>query len=387
MIRVGVVCDSFEVGGQEQGCLEVLRRLDRARFAPYLYVFRPGGLLPEVRALEVPIVLGYDKPGSDARWTEADDAARKAWAPRLTECLARDGIDVCLVYAWPEAIPAACAAGVGGIIERVDGPALSGRIRDKSACHRIICESRLGRDVLLAQRELFGCRRDRMAVIPNGVDTARFDPQRYGRSECRERLGLHDRDFVVGTVARLSAEKNLVQILRGVRYAMDVSRHASRIQVVLAGPDRGEGATLAAEARRLGIEERVLFLGARDDVPEILRALDAYVLSSFYEGTPFSLLEAMAMGLPVVANQIGGVIEVVNGNGFLVPVLQPEDTGRALIELMETPALAIRLGRRSRRLAVRRYDISRMIEGYERVLLEALEVGRPDTADAREHAS
>ena len=62
-------------------------------------------------------------------------------------------------------------------------------------------------------------------------------------------------------------------------------------------------------------------------MPEVLAALDAYVLTSLYEGTPFSLLEAMAMGLPIVANQAGGVIEVMSGNGYLVPVLQPEETG------------------------------------------------------------
>ena len=387
MIRVGIVCDSFEVGGQEQGCLEVLRRLDRRRFTPFLYLFRPGSLLPAARALGVQIEVGHDKPGADARWTAADDAARAAWGRRLPQCLRRDRIDVCLVYAWPEAVSAAEEAEVGALVERIDGPALSGRIRDKSAFHRIICESKLGRDVLLAQRPLFGCRRDRMIVIPNGVDLHRFDARRYHRGECRTRLGLRGKHFVIGTVARLAPEKNLGQLLRAVRHVMDTSRQASRVHVVVAGPDRGEGEALAAETRRLGIEDRVHFLGSREDVPEILRACDAYVLSSLYEGTPFSLLEAMAMGLPVVANQVGGAIEVVSGNGFLVPALQSEDTGAALAELAEDPALAARLGRRSRRLAERRYGIERMIGAYERVLVEALEASGAATGRAKERAS
>ncbi len=385
MIRVGFVCDSFEIGGQERGCLEVLRRLDRRRFAPSLYLFRPGSLLPEARELGVPITVGHDKPGAEPGWTEADAAARRAWRGGLAAALRRDRVDVCLLYAWVDGIAAAREAGVGALVERLDGPALATRIRDKSDLQRIICESRHGRNVLRAQRDLVGCRRAQLVVIPNGVDLVRFDPARYDRAECRARLGLGADDFVVGSVGRLSPEKNLVQLLGAVRHVLARSRHASRVQVVVAGPDRGDGPALLAAAERLGIADRVRLLGARTDVPEVLRAFDAYVLTSVYEGTPFSLLEAMAMALPVVANQVGAVIEVMNGNGYLVPVLQPEETGAALTELLEKPELRARLGRRSRQVAVRRYDVERMIRGYEDVLLDAC--GAVAAARAAEAAS
>ncbi len=371
MIRVGVIADSFEVGGQERGCLEVLRRLDRRRFAPSLYLFRPGSLLDEARALGIPIVVGYDKPGVERGWTKADGVARHAWRSRLAASLRDDGIDVALVWGWIDGIAAAQAAGMRAIVERVDGPALAARIRDKSACQRIICESRLGRDLLLAQRRLLRCRREQMVVVPNAVDLVRFDPARYDRERCRERLGFRPDDFVFGSVARLAVDKNQVQLLRAARFVLDERAAVSGIQVVVAGRDRGCRAELEDEAHRLGIADRVHFLGERADVPEVLRALDVYVLTSLHEGTPFALLEAMAMGLPVVANQVGAVLEVVRGNGYVLPPLVPEDTAAALVELLDDPELRRRLGRRSRAVAVGRHGIDGMIRGYERVLADA----------------
>lgn len=383
MIRVGVVCDTFEVGGQERGCLDVLRRLDRRRFAPHLYLFRPGDLLAEARQLGIPIVVGHDKPGADAGWTPADDAARDAWRVRLAESLRRDRIDVCLVYAWRDAIPAAQEAGVRALVERLDGPALTGRIRDKSACQRIVCESRHSRDVLLAQREVLRCRRDQVVVIPNGIDLARFDPARYDRDACRAALGFTPDDLVIGAVGRLAPEKDLAHLLRAVAYVMTRSHAAARIQVVLAGPDGGAAMELREEARRTGLAERVRFLGARSDVPEVLRALDVYVLTSLYEGSPFSLLEAIAMGLPVVATHVGAVPEMVRGNGYLVAPLRQFETGRALVELLAEPELRARLGRRSRALALRRHDLGEMIRRYEAVLLDALAASAAPAARER----
>ena len=374
MIRVGVIADSFEVGGQERGCLEILRRLDRRRFAPSLYLFRPGSLLEEARELGIPIVVAHDKPGVERAWTGADDAARRSWQQRLSACLRQDGIDVALVWGWIDGIVAAQAAGVRAIVERVDGPALATRIRDKSACQRIICESRLGRDMLLAQRRLLRCRREQIVVVPNAVDLARFDPARYDRARCRERLGFGPDDFVFGSVARLAVDKNQVQLLRAARRVLDARGDARQLRVVVGGRDRGCRGELEEEARRLGIADRVHFLGERRDVPEVLRALDVYALTSLHEGTPFILLEAMAMGLPVVANQVGAILEIVRGNGYVVPPLVAEDTGTALIELIDDPELRRRLGRRSRALAVRRHGIDDMIRDYERVLADALEV-------------
>jgi glycosyltransferase involved in cell wall biosynthesis len=376
VIRVGFVCDTFELGGQEQGCLEVMRRLDRARFEPYFFTFRPGSLIPEVRALGIPVSIGYVRPGLETTWSEQDECARKEYSKRLSQELHSRGIDACLIYAWRDGVEAARDADVTAVVERVDGLGLSSRVSNKSLCDKIICESTIARDILLAQRHILKCRREQLVVIPNGVDLKRFNPEIYDKSECRRALGFAPDDFVVCTVARLAPEKNQSQLLQALRYLIDseqrvqLSDNRGSIRGLIVGPDGGCARQLETEAEQLGISDQVHFLGARPDIPEILAAADAFALTSFTEGTPFALLEAMAMGLPIVATQVGSIVEVIDGNGFLVGVLRPEQTYKALSDLRQDPGLGRRLGRRSRKLA-QRFDIDKMMKRYEEVLVEA----------------
>jgi glycosyltransferase involved in cell wall biosynthesis len=374
VIRVAFICDCFELGGQELGCLAIMQRLDRSQFAPYLYTFRPGNLLKDAAALGIPIMIGYDKPVADQSWEDADDAARSEYRERLAQRLRSDSIDACIVYAWPDGIAAAREANLRAIIERVDGVALATRIADKSACDRIICEANSVRDLLLAQRRILRCRREQIVVIRNGIDLERFDPANYDRTQCRAELGFTRKDFVVGTVSRLAPEKNLEHLLQAIEiFAHRYARaKLGDVRAVIAGPDGGSQEHLQAEAARLGIADRMKFLAARTQVPELLRALDVFAITSFYEGAPFALLEAMAMGLPIVATQVGAVAELIDGNGFLVPLLHPAETAKAFCQLQTNPDLRCDLASRSRELGLR-YDVNRMVREYETVVLDALQ--------------
>lgn len=386
MIRVAFICDTFDLGGQELGCLALMQRIDRTRFAPYLYTFRPGGLLKDAAALGIPIMIGHDKPASDPSWTDADEAARMEYRERLAARLRSDRIDACLVYAWPDGIAAARQAGVRAILERVDGISLAGRISDKSACTRVICEAKAVRDVILAQRRLLKCRREQIVVICNGIDLARFDPSRYDREQCRAALGLTPQDFVIGAVSRLAPEKNLEHLLRAIEIL--INRYADgssgKIRAVIAGPDAGSREYLEAEADRLGIGNQVTFVGSTSRVPELLRALDVFAITSFYEGAPFALLEAMAMGLPIVATHVGAIPEIIDGNGYLVSVLHPENVAKALYQLLSNIALRCDLATRSHHFGMR-YDVNRMVLKYEAVLLTAVQEKPADAKVPSEH--
>jgi len=140
---------------------------------------------------------------------------------------------------------------------------------------------------------------------------------------------------------------------------------------VIAGPDDGSRKYLGAEAARLGIADRVKFLGRTAAVPELLRALDVFAITSFNEGAPFALLEAMAMELSIVATHVGAIPEIIDGNGYLVSVLHPEETARALYQLLSNISLRCDLATRSRHLGLR-YDVNRMVRKYEAILLSAL---------------
>ena len=103
-------------------------------------------------------------------------------------------------------------------------------------------------------------------------------------------------------------------------------------------------------AADLGLAGRVHFLGQRDDIPDLLAALDIFVLPSHSEGVSLALLEAMAAGLPVIATAVGGLPEVVTDgvNGLLIPPQDPEALAQALARLLDDPALAKKLGENAR---------------------------------------
>ncbi len=351
-----------------------MRRLNRRRFKPYLYTFRAGKLVREVQRLRVPVLIGSTKRPSDETWTARDNLRLERYHRALVARLRKDRIDVCIVYAWRDGIRAAQEAGIRAVVERVDGFGLISRVRDKSACQRIICQSRVIRRLLLSQRQLLRCRREQLVVVRNGIDLGRFDPSHYDRSRCRKALGLHPDDFVVGAVSRLAPQKNLGHLLQAMQMLIaSAGRRAARIRVIIAGPDGGSKKALVAQAAQLGIAKQVRFIGSRRDVPQVLRALDVFAMPSFHEGTPFSLLEAMAMGLPIVASQVGSIPEIIDGNGYLVCVLQPEETFYALRELMADHTLRGRMSRRSQHLSLQ-YSVNDMVRGYQSALLAAVKM-------------
>ena len=369
-IRLAFICDNLELGGQELGFLELLRRLDRKKFVPHLYAFRPGSLLTEIQALRISMFVAHDKPGIDPTWDERDERAKLHYRTQLSDLVERDRIEVGLVFAWPDAIPA-CANSRLALVERVDGSTLSAKIRDKSAFASIICESKTVRRWLLAQRKLLNCKPSQLVVIPNGVDLQSFEPSMYDRSESRQSLAISDDEFVIGAIARLAPQKNLGYLLRAFRMFTDRATNVGRkVRLVIAGPDFGSLTELQSAAGELGINQSVSFLPARRDVARTLRAFDAYALTSLSEGTPFTVLEAMAMALPIIATPVGSLPEILDNNGFLVDLIQPEDAARAMFELLAKPELRAKLAKRSRQLALK-YDYGRMLQGYEHVLEQA----------------
>jgi glycosyltransferase involved in cell wall biosynthesis len=147
--------------------------------------------------------------------------------------------------------------------------------------------------------------------------------------------------------------------------------------VVGDGPSRPEA---EAEARRLGLAERVVFAGLRRDVPQLLPGLDAVVFSSLREGLSMAMLEAMAAGVPVVATAVGGTPELITHGvtGLLVPPGRPEDLANALVSLLDDASAAETLRGAARRRVEERFSVARMIEAHEALYAETpARRGRP----------
>ena len=128
-------------------------------------------------------------------------------------------------------------------------------------------------------------------------------------------------------------------------------------------------------AEELGIAPKVFFLGVRTDIPDLMNAADAYVMSSAWEGMPMVLLEAGAVGLPVVATDVGGNREVVvdGKSGLLVPSKDPEALARAMVRLMElSPEERRSMGKYGRRHIEENYSLERVVEQWEALYRELM---------------
>jgi len=211
-----------------------------------------------------------------------------------------------------------------------------------------------------------GIPREKIVVIPNGVDLERFKPRDLYQS--KRLFGIDEDSFVIASVGRLSQEKghrHLFEALAAARPSIP------KVTCLMAG-DGPLRDTLVAQVRALGLEKVCRFLGDVADVESVLAAADVMVLPSIFEGMPNALLEAMAMGCPVIATAVGGSKELVRPGetGLLVP---PRDTA-SLASALEQFALSFRdhggMRRRIRDIAAASYGIDSMVRSLEQLYLD-----------------
>jgi glycosyltransferase involved in cell wall biosynthesis len=221
----------------------------------------------------------------------------------------------------------------------------------------------------LVKRERFP--REKVRVIPNGIDVARFRPRPETRAAVRQSLGIDAEAPVCGIVAALRPEKNHELFLHAAAKVAPARRDA-RFLMIGDGPRRGDLERLTAE---LNLASVVQFLGSRSDVDELLAALDVFALTSHNEASPVSILEAMATGLPVVATRVGSVAESVDqgATGFLVTPNSVDETAARWLELMNNDRLCRSMGEAARQSAVERWSLETMVQGYEDLIAEMYE--------------
>ncbi|RMG06524.1 MAG: glycosyltransferase [Planctomycetota bacterium] len=204
-----------------------------------------------------------------------------------------------------------------------------------------------------------GVRPERLRVVPNGVDLSAYAAL-PDREAARSALRLDPACEWVGCVGRLDRQKGQDLLLEAFA-RFRARRPRARLLLCGAGPEEG---ALRAQARRLGIEERVRFLGHRDDVPLVLAALDVFCLPSRWEGFGLALVEALAAGRACVASAVDSLPEVLGGAGRIVSPEDPRALAAALEALLADPRERAALGQRARARA-RRYSVERMVAGYE----------------------
>ena len=209
--------------------------------------------------------------------------------------------------------------------------------------------------------EVVGIPAAKSLLIKNGVDTERF----AAWSGARTASPWRKEHIVIGTVARIQDIKNhrgLVQAFELLRARLPEQRERLRLSILGDGPLLP---ALKAQVAEAGLNDVIWLPGARADVADLLHSFDIFTLPSLAEGTPVSLLEAMACGLPVVASNVGGIPEVVGDGeqGTLVPV-DTEALAGALARYVQDPALAARHAEAARARIEHKYSMAAMLSAY-----------------------
>ena len=220
-------------------------------------------------------------------------------------------------------------------------------------------------------------------VIPLGIDLARLKRDENARTEFRRELNIRDETLLVGFVGRLTEIKNIPMLLRAVKSYVDLpDERATKFVIVGDGHLRGDLERICAE---LAISEYVIFVGHRDDLDRVYSGLDVVALTSLNEGTPLSLIEAMAARVPVIATSVGGVSDLLGENaekmdgfilcerGISVPSNDDAAFANGLLYLAKNEKLRFDLAEKGYQFAVGNYGKERLVSDIKSLYARMLD--------------
>ncbi|HEX5502015.1 MAG TPA: glycosyltransferase [Thermomicrobiales bacterium] len=362
--------------GAEQQLYALVRGLDKRRFRPIVAPLYPGGVLAEsFRATPGVEVIDLNRRGKfdyAPLWRVA--ALLRARRVDLVQPFLTPATFFGLLPAWLVGTPVKVVTERCGVRhERQFGHRLYQHSEDwlTRFADAVVPNSRAGRESLLAR----GIPDEKIRVIYNGVNPERLQVDPAARAAHRERLGVPAGGQVVGILASLTEAKDHATFLRAAAL-VSVRRPDVRYAIVGGGPVQAE---LEALAAGLGLADRVVFCGYQRQVASCLAAWDLLVSASRdNEGLSNSILEAMALGVPVVATAIGGTPELVEDGvtGALTAAGDPAALAAAIEAALADPAAARARAARARQLVESRFSLERMVADYEGLyerLLEAKE--------------
>lgn len=374
--RIVHLVTRLELGGAQQNTLFCVEHHDRERFDVGLIAGSGGRLDARARAV----------PSADVRlvpWLRhpiapmADATAVFRLARRLA------GADLVHTHSSKAGIlgrAAARLAGVPAVVHTVHGwsfnpsqtpPARAVFVNLERAAARVtdrlICVAAADRETGIS---LGIGRPEQYRIVRSGIDVEAFRASPEGRARVRRELGLAEDEVVAGTIANFKPQKAPLDF---VAAAAAARARDPRLRFVFVGDGelRYEVERAVASA---GLTDAVRLLGWRDDVRDVLSALDIFLLTSLFEGLPRALLQAMAAGLPAVVTDTGGTAEVVDPGrtGLLVRPGDAAGAARAVVELAADPARRVRMGGAARSRLGPEFDARTMLAAVESIYEELL---------------
>jgi glycosyltransferase involved in cell wall biosynthesis len=227
----------------------------------------------------------------------------------------------------------------------------------------------VSKDIMNLRLRREGTPPDKIRIVFNAVDPERFDLDQAARASKRKELGLEG-SLVVGTIGRL-VEAKAYDLLLDVAHEACSLRGDLRFILVGEGPLRQE---LERKRDRMGMGERFQLLGQRTDIPELIAAMDAYIITSLREGMPITLIEAMMSAKPIVSTAVGGIPDTLadDEDGLLVEAGTSEALVEALMGLLERPEKMRDFGLKAREKALKWYAPEKVLDQLEAIYAEIM---------------
>ena len=359
-MRLMHVLFSLQTGGAEHVVLNLARKLNPERYELHVCSLSgEGELAPEFRRLGVRVHTLIKRSGIDL-----------TLCVTLTRLFRRERIQIVHTHNVAPWLYAGLAAKLSGaalyhtehsnVFAHQRALLLAERVL--AAFTRVIISDSDKVKRQLVERQ--GIPSRKIVTIVNGIETSLFrNEHEADKEQARRAIGVNGAAPVIGTVGRLAAVKDQQTLLEAFRQI--VSHYPEALLLIVGeGPMRQE---LEDQTRSLGLGAHVKFLGRRSDIPELLRLLDVFVLSSVSEGLPLTVLEAMAAGVPVVATDVGGLCEVVTDRetGLLVPPRSPTHLAAAVVTLLNDHAMRTAIRHMARQRVRTRFDLDQMVQAYE----------------------
>ena len=359
-VKVVHIVPMLSPGGAERVAVHIVRGLNRQRYDPVVVSFT-GRLGCDLDRLleEAGVEVRYlgKRPGFDYRMYSR-------LHPVLRDCqpdIVHTHLHV-LRYALPSLLllkRASLLHTVHNLAEREIEP--RARWLQRFALNHGVVPVAVAEEVALSLERLYGIQRCR--VISNGIPTNCYACPQTARREWRAREGFGDEDVLFVCVARFAPQKNHALLLKAFAQGPASDPNAHLVLV-------GEGVLqerLEEQAKNLGLAGQAHFLGLRTDIPDVLGAMDVFVLSSDYEGNPLSVMEAMASGLPIVSTAAGGVPDLFESGreGFIVQPGDVQGLSNSMVSLLGNREARQSLGMAGARRAKENFDVSTMVRAYE----------------------
>jgi glycosyltransferase involved in cell wall biosynthesis len=353
--RVLHTIETVEPGGAETVCLQLAQAND-SEFEPLGLFFGEGWVSARFRDAGISYEIAPLDRAFDVRWIL-----------RVKEHLETQRISLIQSHEFTANCYVTAAARLAGIpiVCTTHGKLYYANAGYRRVAYRWV--SRTADRFVAVSEDLAGfltqtvnIRREHIEIIHNGVDLAKFAPDPRERNKLRRGLGLSEDDVVVIVVAALFPGKGHDILLDALT---ELGTQGVKLLIAGDGDERGR---LELRARTLGLGAEVSFLGQRSDVPNLLRAADVFILPSYSEGLPLSVIEAMASGVPVVATRVGGIPElVIDGhNGVLVPPGSAKDIASALSRIIGDNVFAARIVAAAKQAVREAFSLQQMRERY-----------------------